>query len=991
MGLWEAFLNWLRSLFFKQEMELSLIGLQNAGKTSLVNVVATGGYSEDMIPTVGFNMRKVTKGNVTIKLWDLGGQPRFRSMWERYCRAVSAIVYVVDAADHDNISISKSELHDLLSKPSLSGIPLLVLGNKIDKPQALSKQALTDQMWHPKDQLGPGRTCLNPGYDPDSQPHVEEMNISAIMHFKNHNPYISLLSKVKRNRKPLCKILLSIPLSVTTSMEASTRPLNLPNLPPQPNLENIKQKLLKHGVQPTPRILHNIRKKELQKSNRRLAKQTSKLPPPLTDTQQQAILEESHFQTIKSEYKKFTKSTRNEENEKLVGKPWERLERLKLRELASGNTEYDGERLDPEHLRELSDIIECERDKFTWLLDNDIELEEGLIENDGKRWAPPKRSETEAIKIFINRLSATEVSVKDWKFVRMMRYSGLQFTEGQMLKIVEGLGDKGHWRHALSVVEWVYNSKEHKYFKSRFVYTKLLKVLGRARKPREALKGDAHIYPDMAAYHCLAVTLGQAGFIKELLNVLNACVQTCQWKGVSWVFQQMRKNGLRPNGASYGLAMEVMLKSGKYDLVHEFFARMKRNGEALKALTYKVLARAFWEEGKVNDAVQTVRDMERRGVIGTASVYYELARCLCFHGRWEDAILEIEKLKKLRPTRSLVVTFTGMIKSSMDGGHVQDCILLFEHIKTLMAPDIGLINSMLKVYGRNDMFLQAKELFEETMRYHLHSEIGEHGDGSFPKADVYTFSSMLEASASALQWEYFEYIYKEMTLSGYQVDQRKHSALLVEASRAGKWHLLEHAFDSILEAGEIPPVSFFTEMACQAIIQHDYERAVNIVNTMAHAPFQEKLVIRDLVNEATVINFSKALHFMCESCEDSLNSIFDKNPKDSIPTNTIGSNLDWNLDIREGNLVNSGGDKDLEVSGLSNNRREGNFEHIEDEEGHFRTMMMISTLNLLFRAVKSMIYMNLIHLRPMKYSKLGRKSEGMPRLLHSVLINLRPI
>lgn len=38
-------------------------------------------------------MRKVTKGNVTIKLWDLGGQPRFRSMWERYCRAVSAIVY----------------------------------------------------------------------------------------------------------------------------------------------------------------------------------------------------------------------------------------------------------------------------------------------------------------------------------------------------------------------------------------------------------------------------------------------------------------------------------------------------------------------------------------------------------------------------------------------------------------------------------------------------------------------------------------------------------------------------------------------------------------------------------------------------------------------------------------------------------------------------------------------------------------------------------
>ncbi|XP_057784488.1 pentatricopeptide repeat-containing protein At5g67570, chloroplastic-like [Salvia miltiorrhiza] len=167
-----------------------------------------------------------------------------------------------------------------------------------------------------------------------------------------------------------------------------------------------------------------------------------------------------------------------------------------------------------------------------------------------------------------------------------------------MLKIVEGLGHKGQWRHACSVVEWLYSSKEHKHFKSRFVYTKLLTVLGRARKPREALRvfnlmrGDAHIYPDMAAFHCFSVILGQAGLLKELLNViesmkekpkniknmrrknwspelqpdivifnavLNACVPTCQWKGVSWVFQQLRRNGLRPNGASYGLAMEVIV------------------------------------------------------------------------------------------------------------------------------------------------------------------------------------------------------------------------------------------------------------------------------------------------------------------------------------------------------------------------------------------------------------------------------------------------
>ncbi len=48
-------------------------------------------FSDNMNPTVGFNIRKVAKGNVTIKLWELGGQPVFPSMWERDCCTVSAI------------------------------------------------------------------------------------------------------------------------------------------------------------------------------------------------------------------------------------------------------------------------------------------------------------------------------------------------------------------------------------------------------------------------------------------------------------------------------------------------------------------------------------------------------------------------------------------------------------------------------------------------------------------------------------------------------------------------------------------------------------------------------------------------------------------------------------------------------------------------------------------------------------------------------------
>lgn len=67
-------------------------------------------------------------------------------MWERYCRGVNAIVYVVDAADVENVAVACSELHDLVAKPALASIPLLVLGNKNDLAGALSADELIDRL-----------------------------------------------------------------------------------------------------------------------------------------------------------------------------------------------------------------------------------------------------------------------------------------------------------------------------------------------------------------------------------------------------------------------------------------------------------------------------------------------------------------------------------------------------------------------------------------------------------------------------------------------------------------------------------------------------------------------------------------------------------------------------------------------------------------------------------------------------------------------------
>ncbi|KAF7673457.1 adp-ribosylation factor family protein, partial [Alternaria burnsii] len=145
-NLFRRIYDWLLRLFWATEMDITMIGLQNAGKTSLLRVLAGGEFTVDSIPTVGFNMKRVQKGHVTLKCWDLGGQPRFRSMWERYCRGVNAIVFIVDSADKEALPVAGEELKLLLEKPALEGIPLLVLGNKSDLPNKLSVDELIEAL-----------------------------------------------------------------------------------------------------------------------------------------------------------------------------------------------------------------------------------------------------------------------------------------------------------------------------------------------------------------------------------------------------------------------------------------------------------------------------------------------------------------------------------------------------------------------------------------------------------------------------------------------------------------------------------------------------------------------------------------------------------------------------------------------------------------------------------------------------------------------------
>ena len=65
---------------------------------------------KNTIPTVGVNIRNAKKGNVSFKLWDLGGQRRYRESWEKYCANSDCIIFVLDSADKENVDMAKNSL-----------------------------------------------------------------------------------------------------------------------------------------------------------------------------------------------------------------------------------------------------------------------------------------------------------------------------------------------------------------------------------------------------------------------------------------------------------------------------------------------------------------------------------------------------------------------------------------------------------------------------------------------------------------------------------------------------------------------------------------------------------------------------------------------------------------------------------------------------------------------------------------------------------------
>jgi ADP-ribosylation factor protein 1 len=135
----------VKTLFMFKEMRCLMVGLDNAGKTTILYRLKLGEVVTT-IPTIGFNVEEVVVSNVKLTVWDLGGGDKIRPLWKHYYQDSSTIVFVVDSNDRARIDDAAELLWGSFNDEEVANALLLVYANKADLPGAMSTDEVADRM-----------------------------------------------------------------------------------------------------------------------------------------------------------------------------------------------------------------------------------------------------------------------------------------------------------------------------------------------------------------------------------------------------------------------------------------------------------------------------------------------------------------------------------------------------------------------------------------------------------------------------------------------------------------------------------------------------------------------------------------------------------------------------------------------------------------------------------------------------------------------------
>ncbi|XP_061385356.1 ras-related protein Rab-18 [Danaus plexippus] len=126
-------------------LKILVIGESGVGKSSIILAFTTGDYNSSFPATIGVDYKcKVMEVNglkVKLGIWDTAGQERYRTLTNSFYRDAHGAILVYDVSEPKTLQKLSEWVDELQVYSTKKNIVCLVVGNKIDKDRAVSREA----------------------------------------------------------------------------------------------------------------------------------------------------------------------------------------------------------------------------------------------------------------------------------------------------------------------------------------------------------------------------------------------------------------------------------------------------------------------------------------------------------------------------------------------------------------------------------------------------------------------------------------------------------------------------------------------------------------------------------------------------------------------------------------------------------------------------------------------------------------------------------
>ncbi|KAJ9187314.1 hypothetical protein P3X46_002783 [Hevea brasiliensis] len=235
---------------------------------------------------------------------------------------------------------------------------------------------------------------------------------------------------------------------------------------------------------------------------------------------------------------------------------------------------------------------------------------------------------------------------------------------------------------------------------------------------------------------------------------------------VYYVYQKMKKFGVKPRTFLYNRVIDALIKTGHLDLALSVYEDFKSNGLVEDSVTYMTLIKGLCKVNRIEEAMELLERMRMNVCKPDVFAYTAMVKVLVGEGNLDGSLQVWEEMKKdgVNPDVMAYVTLvTGLCK----GGRVVKGYELFKEMKEKgILIDRAIYGILIEAFVENGKVGSACDLFKDLV------------DSGY-RADLRIYNSLIEGLCNVKRVDKAHNLFQVLDQEGLEPDFKTVNHMLV--------------------------------------------------------------------------------------------------------------------------------------------------------------------------------------------------------------------